>query len=43
VVERLDRALKAWMASCDDEGQATEMKALDHQFKNADGTVGGEK
>jgi uncharacterized sulfatase len=43
VIERMDRALKAWMASCGDEGQATEMQALDHQFKNADGTVGGEK
>jgi len=43
VVARLDQTLKAWMASCGDEGQATEMKALEHQFKNADGTVGGEK
>jgi uncharacterized sulfatase len=43
VVDRMERALKEWMASCGDEGQATEMKALDRQYKNADGTVGGEK
>lgn len=40
VVERMDKVLKEWMASCGDEGQATEMKALDHQFKNSKGRVG---
>ena len=42
ILQRMNQALKEWMASCGDEGQATEMKALDHQFKNPDGTVGGE-
>lgn len=42
VIERMDKVLKEWMASCGDEGQGTEIKALDHQFKNPDGTVGGE-
>ena len=31
VVERMDKVLKAWMTSCGDKGQATEMEALKHQ------------
>jgi len=42
ILKRMNQVLKEWMASCGDEGQATEMKALDHQFKNPNGTVGGE-
>ena len=37
IIERMDKALKEWMALCGDEGQGTEMKALEHQFKNAKG------
>ena len=40
IIERMDKALKEWMASCGDEGQGTEMKALDHQFVNSDGSIG---
>lgn len=40
IVERMDKALKEWMASCGDEGQGTEMQAADHQFKNQDGSIG---
>lgn len=42
VVERMDKALKEWMAACGDKGQATEMEALQHQFKNSRGKVGEE-
>jgi len=40
ILERMDKVLKKWMTSCGDEGQTTEMKALDHQFKNPDGSIG---
>lgn len=40
IIERLDKALKEWMESCGDDGQATEMKALEHQFRNAEGKIG---
>jgi len=40
IVERMDKALREWMASCGDEGQATEMKALEHQWTNASGKIG---
>jgi uncharacterized sulfatase len=40
ILKRMDRVLKEWMASCGDEGQATEMKALERQFKNPDGSIG---
>ena len=40
IIERMDKVLKEWMAACGDEGQATEMKALEHQFKNRDGSIG---
>lgn len=40
IIERMDKVLRQWMASCGDEGQATEMKALEHQFKNPDGSIG---
>lgn len=40
IVERMDKALKEWMASCGDEGQGTEMKAPEHQYKNPDGSIG---
>lgn len=40
IIERMDQALKEWMASCGDEGQGTEMKAHQHQFKNPDGSIG---
>lgn len=33
VVKKMDSALKAWMKSCGDEGQPTEMKALEHLAK----------
>ena len=33
VIKRMDAELKAWMKSCGDEGQATEMKALEHQVR----------
>lgn len=34
VIRRLDKQLKRWMQSCGDEGQATEMRALEHQVSN---------
>lgn len=37
VIERMDAALKEWMASCGDKGQATEMEALKHLYRNAKG------
>jgi uncharacterized sulfatase len=40
IIERMDQVLKKWMESCGDKGQATEMEALVHQFKNAQGKVG---
>ncbi len=40
VIQRMDKALKEWMASCGDKGQATEMEATDHQPKNAQGETG---
>ncbi len=40
ILERMDKVLREWMASCGDKGQATEMEALEHQFKNAQGNVG---
>ncbi len=40
ILERMDKVLKEWMASCGDEGQGTEMKALERQFKNPDGSIG---
>lgn len=36
IVERMDKVLKEWMASCGDEGQGTEMKALEHQAQGAE-------
>ncbi|WP_423127976.1 sulfatase family protein [Gaoshiqia sp. Z1-71] len=40
VIERLDKALKEWMDLCGDQGQETEMDALDHQHRNAQGNIG---
>ena len=40
IIEILDRILKQWMEECGDEGQFTEMKALEHQFYNAQGQIG---
>ncbi len=40
VIERMDKVLKDWMDSCGDQGQATEMEATDHQYRNADGQIG---
>jgi uncharacterized sulfatase len=40
IIERMDRALKEWMALCGDDGQGTEMNAPEHQFKNQDGSIG---
>jgi uncharacterized sulfatase len=40
IIERMDKVLKDWMNYCGDKGQATEMEALEHQFKNADGRIG---
>ena len=34
VIKRMDGKLKAWMKSCGDEGQPTEMRALEHQARN---------
>ncbi|MFV0592235.1 MAG: sulfatase [Draconibacterium sp.] len=33
IVERMDKALKQWMAACGDKGQATEMEALQHLYR----------
>ncbi|MGQ8336619.1 sulfatase family protein [Sunxiuqinia sp. A32] len=30
IIERMDKALKEWMASCGDKGQATELEAFEH-------------
>ncbi|MDR2917993.1 MAG: sulfatase [Tannerella sp.] len=40
IIARMDKALKEWMAACGDKGQQTEMEALDHQYRNADGRIG---
>lgn len=40
IVQRMDKVLKEWMALCKDEGQGTELKALERQFKNPDGSIG---
>lgn len=40
IVERMDKVLKEWMASCGDLGQETEMKATEHQHRNANGEIG---
>ena len=40
ILQRMDKVLKEWMVSCGDEGQVTEMKALERQFKNPDGSIG---
>lgn len=34
IINRLDKELKKWMKDCGDEGQATEMRALEHLAKN---------
>ncbi len=34
IIEKMDKVLKEWMASCGDKGQDTEMEALLHQPKN---------
>lgn len=40
IIERLDKVLKEWMEACGDEGQPTEMKATEHQFRNSKGEIG---
>lgn len=40
VIERMDKVLKEWMSACGDEGQGTEMKATEHQFRNEQGKIG---
>lgn len=40
IIERLDKVLKQWMETCGDEGQPTEMKATEHQFRNIRGEIG---
>lgn len=35
VIERMDKVLKEWMASCGDKGQATEMEALLHLYRGS--------
>lgn len=40
VIERMDKVLKEWMVSCGDQGQITEMGALEHQYRNARGETG---
>ena len=40
IIERLDKALRQWMEACGDEGQPTEMKATEHQFRNSRGETG---
>nr|MBD3621795.1 sulfatase [Sunxiuqinia sp.] len=40
IIERMDQALKEWMAMCGDQGQETEMKALEHQHRNTQGKIG---
>ena len=40
VIARLDNVLRQWMKECGDEGQPTEMKATEHQFRNAKGQIG---
>jgi len=40
IVERMDKALKEWMASCGDKGQKTEMEALKHMPKKIKGEAG---
>lgn len=32
-IKRLDKKLRGWMRACGDEGQATEMRALEHLAK----------
>lgn len=39
-IEKMDKVLKEWMASCGDEGQATELKATEHQYRNEKGNIG---
>lgn len=40
IIERLDKMLGQWMGECGDEGQPTEMKATEHQFRNVRGQIG---
>jgi len=40
IAERMDKALKEWMASCGDKGQETEMEALKHMPKKIKGESG---
>ncbi|MPN10755.1 hypothetical protein SDC9_158052 [bioreactor metagenome] len=42
IVKRMDQVLKQWMKACGDEGQPTEMKATEHQFRNSRGQIGEE-
>lgn len=42
IVERMDKVLGEWMASCGDKGQETEMEALKHQYVNSKGKIGEE-
>jgi len=43
VVTKLDKRLKAWMAACGDQGQETEMLALQHRVKLGRGWSKGGK
>jgi len=40
IVEKMDKVLKAWMQYCGDKGQETELEALEHQYRNAQGRIG---
>jgi len=40
VIDRMDKVLHQWMDYCGDLGQATEMKALEHQYRNDEGRIG---
>jgi len=40
IIERLDKMLGQLMGECGDEGQPTEMKATEHQFRNVRGQIG---
>jgi uncharacterized sulfatase len=40
VIDRMDKVLKAWMDSCGDHGQVTEMEAKEHQYQATQGLIG---